>query len=99
MENQMEEEYEDKKRLMADKRDMERQLQEVNARASVRDKDGEKRLRLELRKTKALLRDAETVLQKMRGAEGTKATIKQLRNRVRFSVSTHLLNHFGANNL
>lgn len=43
---------------------------------------GEKRPRLELRKTKALLRDAETVLQKMGGAEGTKAIIKQLRNRV-----------------
>ncbi|XP_069135915.1 unconventional myosin-XVIIIa-like isoform X4 [Argopecten irradians] len=91
MENQMEEEYEDKKRLQAEKRDIERQLQEINAEKSHRDKDGEKRLRLELRKTKALLRDAETVLQKMRGSEGTKAIIKQLRNRLEdseFSAAT-----------
>ncbi|XP_033748343.1 unconventional myosin-XVIIIa-like isoform X3 [Pecten maximus] len=91
MENQMEEEYEDKKRLQAEKRDIERQLQEINANRSHHDKDGEKRLRLELRKTKALLRDAETVLQKMRGSEGTKAIIKQLRNRLEdseFSAAT-----------
>lgn len=53
--------------------------------------DGEKRLKQDLRKTKALLRDAETVLQKMRGAEGTKATIKQLRNRVSVTIATNKL--------
>ncbi|OWF52160.1 Unconventional myosin-XVIIIa [Mizuhopecten yessoensis] len=82
MESQMEEEYEDKKRMQTEKRDIERQLQEINASKLHQDKDGEKRVRLELRKTKALLRDAETVLQKMRGSEGTKTIIKQLRNRL-----------------
>lgn len=38
MEGQMEEEYEDKKRLQTEKRDIESKLQEVNSHKSTRDK-------------------------------------------------------------
>ena len=44
--------------------------------------ESEKRLRRDLRKTRALLKDAEIVIQKQTGAEGMKSTIRQLRNTV-----------------
>ncbi|KAL3858074.1 hypothetical protein ACJMK2_012688 [Sinanodonta woodiana] len=81
-ESQLEEEYEEKKVLQQKNRDLERQLQEVNNQASFRDKDTEKRLRKDLKKTKALLKDAELMLQKQKSGEGTKATVRQLRNQL-----------------
>lgn len=45
--------------------------------------EGEKRLKRDLIRTRALLRDAEIVIQKNQGSEGTKAQIKSLRNKVR----------------
>lgn len=44
--------------------------------------DNEKRLKKDLRRTKALLRDAETVIQKQQSSENSKVTIRQLRNQV-----------------
>ncbi|KAK3595793.1 hypothetical protein CHS0354_025430 [Potamilus streckersoni] len=81
-ESQLEEEYEEKKVLQQKNRDLERQLQEVNNQAPFRDKDTEKRLRKNLKKTKALLKDAELMLQKQKSGEGTKATVRQLRNQL-----------------
>lgn len=43
----------------------------------------EKRLRKDLRKTKALLKDAEAVLHKQKSGEGSKTQVRQLRNQVR----------------
>lgn len=79
-ETQLEEEYEEKKKLLQEKKELERQIQELGAVTNTRDKESEKRLRRDLRKTKALLKDAEIVIQKQTGAEGLKATIRQLRN-------------------
>ena len=79
-ENQLEEEYDEKKKLMSEKKELERQIQELGAMTNNRDRESEKRLRRDLRKTRALLKDAEIVIQKQTGAEGMKSTIRQLRN-------------------
>lgn len=82
MEVQMEEEYEERKLQVQKNRELEEQLLELRSHASLRDKDTEKRLRRDLRRTKALLRDAETVLQKQKTGEGSKASVRQLRNQL-----------------
>nr|XP_022342428.1 unconventional myosin-XVIIIa-like isoform X4 [Crassostrea virginica] len=82
LENQMEEEYDDKKKLQQEKRELERQIQELGASAGTRNQEGEKRLKRDLIRTRALLRDAEIVIQKNQGSEGTKAQIKSLRNKL-----------------
>ncbi|XP_064613479.1 LOW QUALITY PROTEIN: unconventional myosin-XVIIIa-like [Liolophura sinensis] len=82
LESQIEEDYEERQNLMREKREVELKLQELTSRAPNRDKEHEKRLRRDLRRTKVLLRDAETMLQKQRSGEGTKATIRQLRNQL-----------------
>ncbi|XP_078338725.1 unconventional myosin-XVIIIa-like isoform X9 [Crassostrea virginica] len=82
LENQMEEEYDDKKKLQQEKRELERQIQELGASAGTRNHEGEKRLKRDLIRTRALLRDAEIVIQKNQGSEGTKAQIKSLRNKL-----------------
>lgn len=40
LENQIEEEYDDKKKLQQEKRDLERQIQELSSKAGSRDKGG-----------------------------------------------------------
>mgnify|MGYP000290691939 CR=1 FL=1 len=82
MESQMEEEYEERKAQVQKTRDLEQRLQDLQGQASHRDKDAEKRLRKDLRKTKALLKDAEVVLQKQRTGEGSKTQVRQLRNQL-----------------
>jgi len=44
--------------------------------------DVERVLRRDLRRTKALLQDAQLMLQKNRDAAGSRTTVKQLRNQV-----------------
>ena len=46
--------------------------------------DTEKRLRRDLRRTKALLRDAELVMQKQKSSEGSRVTVRQLKSQVGF---------------
>ncbi|XP_012936920.1 unconventional myosin-XVIIIa [Aplysia californica] len=82
MESQLEEEYEQKKRLHEEKAQLERQLQESGAREPQRDRESEKRLRRNLRKTKALLNDAGAALLKQKDLEGARAQISALRNQL-----------------
>ncbi|XP_052268542.1 unconventional myosin-XVIIIa-like isoform X7 [Dreissena polymorpha] len=82
MESQIEEEYEERKMLLQKNRDLEQRLGEVQGQAVNRDKDAEKRLRRDLRRTKALLKDAEVVLQKQKTGEGSKNQVRQLRNQL-----------------
>ncbi|XP_061197943.1 unconventional myosin-XVIIIa-like isoform X2 [Saccostrea echinata] len=82
LESQLEEEYDDKKKLQQEKRDLERQIQELSSKAGSINKEGEKRLKRDLIRTRALLRDAEIVIQKNQGTEATKAQIKALRNKL-----------------
>ena len=44
--------------------------------------DTEKRLRRDLRRTKALLKDAEVVMQKQKSTEGSRVTVRQLKSQV-----------------
>ncbi|XP_052800270.1 unconventional myosin-XVIIIa-like isoform X12 [Mya arenaria] len=82
MESQIEEEYEERKLMVQKTRDLEQRLHDLQGQAALRDKDAEKRLRRDLRRTKALLRDAELVLQKQKTGEGSKAQVRQLRNQL-----------------
>ncbi|CAG5121919.1 unnamed protein product, partial [Candidula unifasciata] len=70
LESQLEEEYEQKKRLQEEKSQLERQLQASDTREPHRDRESEKRLRRNLRRTKALLNDAGAALLKQKDIEG-----------------------------
>ncbi|XP_033101042.1 unconventional myosin-XVIIIa-like [Anneissia japonica] len=80
LEVQIEEEYSERQSAIREKRDIERQLTELRDHASQGDKDVERRLRKDLKKTKALLSDAQTVLDKQQTSASTSAKIKQLKN-------------------
>ncbi|XP_041350261.1 unconventional myosin-XVIIIa-like isoform X3 [Gigantopelta aegis] len=82
LESQVEEEYEDKRRLMDEKNQLERQLQDVSTHAPPRDLDTERRLRHNLRKTRALLKDTGNSLHKQKTMEGTKSQINNLKNQL-----------------
>ena len=58
--------------------------------------DVEHTLRRDLRRTKALLQDAQLMLQKNRDGAGSRSTVKQLRNQVpphSVSVSLYYISH------
>ena len=78
---QIEEEYEEKQRLMREKREMDRKLSEMSEMQPTRDRDTERRLRRDLKRTKALLQDTQIVIDKQREG-GTRGLVKQLRNQV-----------------
>ncbi|GAB1602168.1 unconventional myosin-XVIIIa-like isoform X2 [Argonauta hians] len=88
LESQLEEEYDDKRLLMQDKRELERQVQEMLTQGAQNNSDNERKLKKDLRRTKALLRDAETVIQKQQNTENSKATIRQLRNQLEDAAFT-----------
>ncbi|XP_025090259.1 unconventional myosin-XVIIIa-like isoform X3 [Pomacea canaliculata] len=82
LEAQLEEEYDEKRRVMEEKQNLERQLNDMGARAPSHDRDTEKRLRRNLKKTKALLADAGTMLAKQKNLDSAKQQIAQLRNQL-----------------
>ncbi|KAK7474334.1 hypothetical protein BaRGS_00034382, partial [Batillaria attramentaria] len=82
MESQLEEEYEEKRRVMEEKANLERQLNQLGNREPARDRESEKRLRRNLKKTKALLHDAGTMLAKQKNIEGAKTQIATLRSQL-----------------
>ncbi|BFZ18652.1 hypothetical protein BsWGS_21691 [Bradybaena similaris] len=82
LESQLEEEYEQKKRIQEEKSQLERQLQASDTREPHRDRESEKRLRRNLRRTKALLNDAGAALLKQKDIEGAKTQISALRNQL-----------------
>ncbi|KAL4224255.1 TRAFAC class myosin-kinesin ATPase superfamily [Mactra antiquata] len=82
MEAQMEEEYEERKLQVQKNRELEQRLQDLQGHAAQRDKGFEKRLRKDLKKTKALLKDAEVVIQRQKTGEGSKMAVRQLRNQL-----------------
>lgn len=62
LENQIEEEYDDKKKLQQEKRDLERQIQELSSNAGSRDKGGSQFGVLEISVINALIRKLMWVL-------------------------------------
>lgn len=61
LENQIEEEYDDKKKLQQEKRDLERQIQELSSKAGSRDKGGSQIGVLEIIVIKALINKIDVV--------------------------------------
>ncbi|XP_041455725.1 unconventional myosin-XVIIIa-like isoform X2 [Lytechinus variegatus] len=80
MEIQLEEDYEERQSVMREKRELERRVQELLDKPLASDKDTEKRLRKDLKKTKALLKDAQTMLDRQNSAAPSGTKLKQLKN-------------------
>ncbi|KAK7864786.1 hypothetical protein R5R35_012278 [Gryllus longicercus] len=85
LEAQLESEHEERTQLVRERHELERRLavlEEQNRNARVTDEDTLHRLRRDLRRTKALLRDAQTMLERARGESPGKVVIRQLRNQL-----------------
>ncbi|XP_078278612.1 myosin-XVIIIa isoform X2 [Rhinoraja longicauda] len=85
---QLEEEYDDKQKILREKRDLENKLSVVSEKVSERDFETEKRLRKDLRRTKALLADAQIMLDHFKNNAPSKREIAQLKNQLEESEFT-----------
>lgn len=85
LEAQLENEHEERTLLLREKHSLERRLAET-AEAGRTERQGDEallqRLKRDLRRTKALLRDAQTMLERNKADNPGKAVIRQLRNQV-----------------
>ncbi|KAM6239401.1 unconventional myosin-XVIIIa isoform 4-T4 [Spheniscus humboldti] len=88
MEVQLEEEYEDKQKVLREKRELESKLSAVSEQANQRDFETEKRLRRDLKRTKALLADAQIMLDHLKNNAPSKREIAQLKNQLEESEFT-----------
>ncbi|KAL0973326.1 hypothetical protein UPYG_G00201980 [Umbra pygmaea] len=88
MEVQLEEEYEDKQKVLRERRELETKLLSAQDQVSHRDVDAEKRLRKDLKRTKALLADAHIMLDHMKNNAPSKREIAQLKNQLEESEFT-----------
>uniref|UniRef100_A0A5F9D4G0 Myosin XVIIIA n=1 Tax=Oryctolagus cuniculus TaxID=9986 RepID=A0A5F9D4G0_RABIT len=88
MEVQLEEEYEDKQKVLRDKRELESKLTALSDQVSRRDLESEKRLRKDLKRTKALLADAQVMLDHLKNSAPSKREIAQLKNQLEESEFT-----------
>ncbi|XP_073718905.1 unconventional myosin-XVIIIa [Misgurnus anguillicaudatus] len=88
MEVQLEEEYEDKQKVLRERRDLEAKLISAKEQVSHRDVETEKRLRKDLKRTKALLADAQIMLDHLKNNAPSKREIAQLKNQLEESEFT-----------
>ncbi|XP_076833549.1 myosin-XVIIIa isoform X4 [Brachyhypopomus gauderio] len=88
MEVQLEEEYEDKQKVLRERRDLEAKLLTAQDHVSHRDVEAEKRLRKDLKRTKALLADAQIMLDHLKNNAPSKREIAQLKNQLEESEFT-----------
>uniref|UniRef100_A0A3P9MPD7 Myosin XVIIIAa n=1 Tax=Oryzias latipes TaxID=8090 RepID=A0A3P9MPD7_ORYLA len=88
MEVQLEEEYEDKQKVLREKREMESKLLISQDQVSQRDVETEKRLRKDLKRTKVLLADAQIMLDHLKSNAPSKREIAQLKNQLEESEFT-----------
>ncbi|KAL0994187.1 hypothetical protein UPYG_G00118920 [Umbra pygmaea] len=82
MEVQLEEEYEDKQKVLRERRELETKLLSAQDQVSCRDVETEKRLRKDLKRTKVLLADAQMMLDHMKNNAPSKREIAQLKNQL-----------------
>uniref|UniRef100_A0A671SMY7 Unconventional myosin-XVIIIa-like n=1 Tax=Sinocyclocheilus anshuiensis TaxID=1608454 RepID=A0A671SMY7_9TELE len=82
MEVQLEEEYEDKQRVLREKRDLESKLMMAQEQVGQRDVETEKRLRKDLKRTKVLLADAQMMLDHLKSNVPSKREIIALKNKL-----------------
>ncbi|XP_064223719.1 unconventional myosin-XVIIIa isoform X4 [Aotus nancymaae] len=88
MEVQLEEEYEDKQKVLREKRELEGKLATLSDQVNRRDFESEKRLRKDLKRTKALLADAQLMLDHLKNSAPSKREIAQLKNQLEESEFT-----------
>ncbi|XP_067350326.1 unconventional myosin-XVIIIa-like isoform X9 [Channa argus] len=88
MEVQLEEEYEDKQKVLRERREMETKLLNVQDQVSQRDVETEKRLKKDLKRTKVLLADAQIMLDHLKSNAPSKREIAQLKNQLEESEFT-----------
>ncbi|KAJ7309093.1 hypothetical protein JRQ81_008411 [Phrynocephalus forsythii] len=88
MEMHLEEEYEEKQKALREKRDLEARLAAVSDQVNQRDFETEKRLRKDLKRTKALLADAQVMLDHLKNNAPSKREIAQLKNQLEESEFT-----------
>lgn len=88
MEVQLEEEYEDKQKVLREKRELESKLATLSDQVNQRDFESEKRLRKDLKRTKALLADAQIMLDHLKNNVPSKREIAQLKNQLEESEFT-----------
>ncbi|XP_043085214.1 unconventional myosin-XVIIIa-like isoform X7 [Puntigrus tetrazona] len=82
MEVQLEEEYEDKQRVLREKRDLESKLMMAQEQVGQKDVETEKRLRKDLKRTKVLLADAQMMLDHLKSNVPSKREIAALKNKL-----------------
>ncbi|XP_017268076.1 unconventional myosin-XVIIIa isoform X4 [Kryptolebias marmoratus] len=88
MEVQLEEEYDDKQKVLRDKRELESKLLITQDQVSQRDVETEKRLKKDLKRTKVLLADAQIMLDHLKSNAPSKREIAQLKNQLEESEFT-----------
>ncbi|XP_047462778.1 unconventional myosin-XVIIIa-like isoform X9 [Mugil cephalus] len=88
MEVQLEEEYEDKQKVLREKRELESKLLNAQDQVSQRDVETEKRLKKDLKRTKVLLADAQIMLDHLKSNAPSKREIAQLKNQLEESEFT-----------
>ncbi|KAM9348019.1 unconventional myosin-XVIIIa-like [Symphorus nematophorus] len=88
MEVQLEEEYEDKQKVLRERRELESKLLNTQDQVSQRDVETEKRLKKDLKRTKVLLADAQIMLDHLKSNAPSKREIAQLKNQLEESEFT-----------
>ncbi|XP_068614961.1 unconventional myosin-XVIIIa-like [Brachionichthys hirsutus] len=88
MELQLEEEYDDKQKVLRDRRELESKLLNNQDQVSQRDVETEKRLKKDLKRTKVLLADAQIMLDHLKSNAPSKREIAQLKNQLEESEFT-----------
>ncbi|XP_054460465.1 unconventional myosin-XVIIIa-like isoform X6 [Anoplopoma fimbria] len=88
MEVQLEEEYDEKQKVLKEKRELESKLLSAQDKVRSGDMETEKRLRKDLKRTKALLADAQIMLDHIKNNAPSKREIAQLKNQLEESEFT-----------
>uniref|UniRef100_A0A4W5LKD8 Myosin XVIIIA n=1 Tax=Hucho hucho TaxID=62062 RepID=A0A4W5LKD8_9TELE len=88
IELQLEEEYDDKQKVLRERRELETKLLSAQDQVNPRDVETEKKLRKDLKRTKALLADAQIMLDHMKNNAPSKREIAQLKNQLEESEFT-----------
>ncbi|XP_072231134.1 unconventional myosin-XVIIIa-like isoform X2 [Leuresthes tenuis] len=88
MEVQLEEEYDDKQKVLRERRELESKLLIAQDQVSQRDVETEKRLKKDLKRTKVLLADAQIMLDHLKSNAPSKREITQLKNQLEESEFT-----------
>ncbi|XP_059188165.1 unconventional myosin-XVIIIa isoform X3 [Centropristis striata] len=88
IEVQLEEEYDEKQKVLKEKRELESKLLSAQDQVRSGDMETEKRLRKDLKRTKALLADAQIMLDHIKNNAPSKREIAQLKNQLEESEFT-----------